>query len=156
MISSFVFSMLLLVLRKFGVFMPTHYALILTVAVTTISWMLTAFLGPQTDRAKLISFYRKVRPFGPGWQGHPQGGGHFGGRRKGHRRQLPRGPYRLGLRLSDHLVGPVHGRQRPLRPLGLRRRALRRVRRKRPRPHQGRQPAVEQGAGRGVEVKSPN
>jgi len=68
MISSFVFSMLLLVLRKFGVFMPTHYALILTVAVTTISWMLTAFLGPQTDRAKLISFYRKVRPFGPGWR----------------------------------------------------------------------------------------
>ena len=68
MISSFVFSMLLLVLRKFGVFMPTHYALILTVAVTTISWMLTAFLGPQTDKAKLISFYRKVRPFGPGWK----------------------------------------------------------------------------------------
>jgi len=68
MISSFVFSMLLLVLRKFGVFMPTHYALILTVAVTTISWMLTAFLGPQTDKAKLISFYRKVRPFGPGWR----------------------------------------------------------------------------------------
>jgi Na+/proline symporter len=69
MISSFVFSILLLVLRKFGVFVPTHYALILTVAVTTISWLLTAFLGPQTDKAKLISFYRKVRPFGPGWKG---------------------------------------------------------------------------------------
>ncbi len=68
MISSFVFSILLLVLRKFGVFVPTHYALILTVAVTTISWMLTAYLGPQTDKAKLISFYRKVRPFGPGWK----------------------------------------------------------------------------------------
>ncbi len=68
MISSFVFSILLLVLRKFGVFVPTHYALILTVAVTTISWLLTAFLGPQTDKAKLISFYRKVRPFGPGWK----------------------------------------------------------------------------------------
>ncbi len=68
MISSFVFSILLLVLRKFGVAVPTHYALILTVAVTTISWMLTAFLGPQTDRAKLVAFYRKVRPFGPGWK----------------------------------------------------------------------------------------
>jgi SSS family solute:Na+ symporter len=68
MVSSFVFSILLLVLRKFGIFIPTHYALILTVAVTTISWMLTAFLGPQTDREKLISFYRKVRPFGPGWK----------------------------------------------------------------------------------------
>ena len=68
MISSFVFSILLLVLRKFGIFIPTHYALILTVVVTTISWMLTAFLGPQTDREKLLAFYRKVRPSGPGWK----------------------------------------------------------------------------------------
>lgn len=68
MVSSFVFSILILVLRKFGIFIATHYALILTVAVTTISWMLTAYLGPQTDRAKLVSFYRKVRPSGPGWR----------------------------------------------------------------------------------------
>ena len=68
MISSFVFSILILVLRKVGIFIPTHYALILTVAVTTISWILTAYLGPQTDRAKLISFYKKVRPAGPGWR----------------------------------------------------------------------------------------
>ena len=68
MISSFVFSVLLLVLRKFGFAVPTHYALILTVAVTTVSWMLTAYLGPQTDRATLVAFYKKVRPFGPGWK----------------------------------------------------------------------------------------
>jgi Na+/proline symporter len=68
MVSSFVFSILLLVLRKFGIFIPTHYALILTVLVTTISWILTAYLGPQTDREKLIAFYKKVRPFGPGWK----------------------------------------------------------------------------------------
>jgi len=68
MISSFVFSILLLVLRKFGFSVPTHYALILTVVVTTISWMLTAYLGPQTDRTTLVAFYRKVRPFGPGWR----------------------------------------------------------------------------------------
>jgi SSS family solute:Na+ symporter len=68
MISSFAFSLLILVLRKFGIIIPTHYALILTVAVTTISWMLTAFLGPQTDRQTLIAFYKKVRPFGPGWK----------------------------------------------------------------------------------------
>jgi hypothetical protein len=29
---------------------------------------LTAFLGPQTDRKTLIAFYRKVKPFGPGWK----------------------------------------------------------------------------------------
>ena len=68
MVSSFAFSLLLLVLRKFGVVVPTHYALILTVLVTTISWMLTAFLGLQTDRETLIAFYKKVRPFGPGWK----------------------------------------------------------------------------------------
>ncbi|HOW84929.1 MAG TPA: Na+:solute symporter [Candidatus Aminicenantes bacterium] len=68
MISSFVFSVLLLVLRKFGLFVPTHYALILTVVVTTITWVLTAFLGPQTDGETLIRFYRKVRPMGPGWR----------------------------------------------------------------------------------------
>jgi hypothetical protein len=27
----------------------------------------TAYFGPQTDRATLISFYKKVRPAGPGW-----------------------------------------------------------------------------------------
>src|SRR5512136_3320689 len=37
MISSFLFSILLLVLRKFGFVVPTHYALILTIVVTTIS-----------------------------------------------------------------------------------------------------------------------
>ncbi len=68
MLSSFAFSILLLVLRKFGVTVATHYALILTVGVTTISWMLTAYLGPQTDRETLIKFYRKVRPMGPGWK----------------------------------------------------------------------------------------
>jgi Na+/proline symporter len=68
MVSSFVFSILILVLRKFGIVIPTHYALILTVVVTTVSWMLTAYLGPQTDREKLIAFYKKVRPFGPGWR----------------------------------------------------------------------------------------
>jgi len=68
MISSFVFSVLILVLRKVGVAIPTHYALILTVAVTTISWVLTAFLGPQTERSTLVHFYKKVRPFGPGWK----------------------------------------------------------------------------------------
>jgi solute:Na+ symporter, SSS family len=68
MLSSFLFSVLLLVLRKFGLVAPTHYALILTVAVTTVCWLLTAYLGPQTDRQTLIAFYKKVRPFGPGWR----------------------------------------------------------------------------------------
>jgi SSS family solute:Na+ symporter len=38
------------------------------VFVTTISWILVARFGPETDRETLISFYRKVRPSGPGWE----------------------------------------------------------------------------------------
>ena len=30
--------------------------------------MATAYLGPPTDHATLVEFYRKVRPFGPGWR----------------------------------------------------------------------------------------
>ncbi len=42
-------------------------SLIITIAVTTLCWMLVAFFGPQTSRGTLIDFYKKVRPFGPGW-----------------------------------------------------------------------------------------
>jgi SSS family solute:Na+ symporter len=45
----------------------THHALLMTIGVTTISWVVTAFVSPATDRQVLIDFYRKVRPFGPGW-----------------------------------------------------------------------------------------
>jgi Na+/proline symporter len=67
MASSFAISIVLLVLHKNGVLISTHVGLLITIAVTTILWMLTAFLGPATDRETLIAFYRKVRPFGPGW-----------------------------------------------------------------------------------------
>jgi len=57
------------VLKKQGLTtLSTHHALLITIAVTTVCWLLAAFLGPQTDRRTLIAFYRKVRPFGPGWR----------------------------------------------------------------------------------------
>src|SRR5262249_28448288 len=69
MISSFGVSVLLLVLKRSGVAaLPTHEALLLTIAVTTICWVLVAFVGPQTDQQTLVNFYKKVRPFGPGWR----------------------------------------------------------------------------------------
>ncbi len=67
MVSSFVISIALLVLARNGVAISTHAALILTVAVTTVCWVITAYVGPQTDQRVLIEFYRKVRPSGPGW-----------------------------------------------------------------------------------------
>ena len=37
------------------------------VGLTTVAWLVTAYVGPQTDRATLISFCQKVKPAGPGW-----------------------------------------------------------------------------------------
>jgi Na+/proline symporter len=67
MVSSFVVSVGFLVLRKSGFPVSTHIALLLTVAATSICWILTAYIGPETDKRTLVEFYRKVRPFGPGW-----------------------------------------------------------------------------------------
>ncbi len=40
---------------------------IVQVGITTVAWLITAFVGPVTDRAKLIAFVQKVKPVGPGW-----------------------------------------------------------------------------------------
>ena len=40
---------------------------IVQVGITTIAWLITAFVGPVTDRATLIAFVQKVKPAGPGW-----------------------------------------------------------------------------------------
>jgi Na+/proline symporter len=68
MTSSLAVSIGLLVLAKTGIHLTTDAALVLTVAVTTVSWVATAYLGPETDRAVLVAFYRKVRPVGRGWE----------------------------------------------------------------------------------------
>lgn len=67
MVVSFAVSVVLLVLSKQGAGLSTHVALLVTIAITTTSWIATAFIAPQTDREVLIDFYRRVRPFGPGW-----------------------------------------------------------------------------------------
>ena len=68
MASSFLVSIGFLVLAKNGIHFSTHVALMTTVALTSVCWILTALLGPETNKATLISFYKKVRPFGPGWE----------------------------------------------------------------------------------------
>ncbi len=68
MVSSFAISILILILNKNGLHMSTHVALLVTIAFTTLCWILTAFFGPQTDRKTLVEFYKRVRPFGPGWR----------------------------------------------------------------------------------------
>jgi SSS family solute:Na+ symporter len=69
MISSFVVSAVILLLRREGHYdISTQAALLITIGVTTLCWVLTAWIGPVTEEATLISFYHKVRPFGPGWR----------------------------------------------------------------------------------------
>jgi SSS family solute:Na+ symporter len=68
MISSFVVSILFLVLERQELYVTTSaMRLILTIIATTICWVAAAYLAPPTDRATLIAFYRQVRPAGPGW-----------------------------------------------------------------------------------------
>ena len=68
MLSSFTVSIVILILARNDIHMSTHVALLVTIAFTTVCWLLTAFLGPETDRKTLVEFYRKARPFGPGWK----------------------------------------------------------------------------------------
>ena len=87
MMSSFVISLAFLFLNKSGHPISADKALLLTVAVTTICWVATAFLGPETERATLIEFYRKVRPAGPGWRSIRKQAGSLGA--SGTREKLP-------------------------------------------------------------------
>jgi SSS family solute:Na+ symporter len=69
MVSSFIVAVVLLTLKKNGVsFAGGHADLLITVAATTVCWLITAYVAPQTDRETLIAFYEKVRPPGPGWK----------------------------------------------------------------------------------------
>ncbi len=65
--SSFAISLVFLLLAKNGIHVSTHVALMATVAFTSLCWIVTAYVGPETDRATLEAFYTRVRPFGPGW-----------------------------------------------------------------------------------------
>jgi Na+/proline symporter len=46
----------------------TAWVMISTVAVTTVAWVATTFLTSPEPAATLDSFYRRVRPGGPGWR----------------------------------------------------------------------------------------
>ncbi|HSU92662.1 MAG TPA: sodium:solute symporter family protein [Gemmatimonadaceae bacterium] len=46
----------------------TAWVMISTVAVTTVAWVATTFLTAPEPAATLDSFYRRVRPGGPGWR----------------------------------------------------------------------------------------
>ena len=68
MISSFAISVVFFVMRKTGHALPFAHTVLYSVALTTFCWLVAAYLTPPTSRERLISFYRKVHPSGPGWR----------------------------------------------------------------------------------------
>ncbi|MFO1514913.1 MAG: sodium:solute symporter family protein [Verrucomicrobiota bacterium] len=67
MISSFAISVVFVVMKKTGHPLPFAQTVICSVAFTTLCWMITAFVSQATSREKLVAFYKKVHPAGPGW-----------------------------------------------------------------------------------------
>src|SRR5437667_42701 len=43
--------------------------LVIGIAITTVGWLAVTFATPPTDRATLQTFYDRIRPMGPGWDG---------------------------------------------------------------------------------------
>ena len=68
MVSSFTVSVVFFVLRKTGHAQPFAHTVLYSVALTTICWLIAAYVTPETSRERLIAFYRKVHPSGPGWR----------------------------------------------------------------------------------------
>lgn len=67
MASSFVIAVGIAIAQKNGAGIPSSIALLFSVGATSAVWLLVAYFGPRTDHATLLSFYRLVRPGGPGW-----------------------------------------------------------------------------------------
>jgi hypothetical protein len=67
MVSSFTISVVFFIMKKTGHAQPFAHTVLYSVAFTTVCWLATAFLGSPTSRERLIEFYQKVHPAGPGW-----------------------------------------------------------------------------------------
>jgi len=67
MVSSFAISVVFIIMKKSGHPLPFANTVLYSVAFTTVCWMVTAFVSTPTSSERLIAFYKKVHPAGPGW-----------------------------------------------------------------------------------------
>ncbi len=67
MISSFAISAVFFAMKKSGHPLPFAQTVLFSVAFTTVCWLVAAYASAPTSRERLLEFYRKVRPAGPGW-----------------------------------------------------------------------------------------
>lgn len=70
MAAAAVVSLLLQMVFKWNSDTPREFAYIMlvTVGITTVTWIAVTYLTRPEPEEKLISFYRHVRPDGPGWK----------------------------------------------------------------------------------------
>jgi Na+/proline symporter len=68
MLASFAVSIVFFVMRKTGNGLPFANTVLISVALTTIAWLIAAFVSAPTSRERLIAFYKTVHPAGPGWR----------------------------------------------------------------------------------------
>jgi solute:Na+ symporter, SSS family len=68
MAASFVLAVGVYIAQQRGLGWPSHYALVFSVAATSVIWIAVAYLAPATAPETLRKFYALVRPAGPGWR----------------------------------------------------------------------------------------
>jgi len=70
MITAAIVSLFLQIYLKWDSDRPRDFAylMLVTVGITTIVWVVVTMLTPAEPKEKLVAFYRKVRPEGPGWK----------------------------------------------------------------------------------------
>jgi Na+/proline symporter len=68
MVSSFAVAVAFAIAQRSGAAVASHTSLLVTIAVTTVVWVVATYVTAPTDRATLVAFYRLVRPGGRGWE----------------------------------------------------------------------------------------
>jgi SSS family solute:Na+ symporter len=68
MISSFLLAAGFLIAQRSGSPVDPTIQLLLSVGITTVVWVAVTLVTAPTERATLVSFFRLVRPAGPGWR----------------------------------------------------------------------------------------
>jgi SSS family solute:Na+ symporter len=71
MITAAIVSIFLQTVVKWDSAEPSQFAylMLVTVGITTVVWVAVTFMTQPEPVGKLIAFYRRVRPEGPGWNG---------------------------------------------------------------------------------------
>jgi|TARA_B110000263_G_C15305392_1_gene510079 SSS family solute:Na+ symporter len=55
--------------KIFGFAFESHNELVLSVFITTFSWLVVTLLTKPTENTRLLEFYKKIKPYGLGWNG---------------------------------------------------------------------------------------